>query len=77
MLPWVQDGISKADRETIGALLNLRELSTMQTTVRLPWLQDAISEVEHEIIYSLRILGTSMLPYQLSRWVSPEWMILG
>ena len=61
MFPWVQDGLSTAERETIDELiyLGVGEIDNLKATVDLPWVQDAISEVEHQVIDRLSALGNS------------------
>ena len=57
--PWVQDGLSQLETDTIDELIyiGVDELANLRETLNLPWLQDAISEREYEAIDRLGRLG--------------------
>ena len=57
--PWVQDGLSATETETIDELLyiGVDEITNLRETLNLSWLQDAISETENEAIDRLKALG--------------------
>ena len=59
LLPWVEDGVTGAERETIDELLYLGvgAISNLQSALVLPWMRDGITEHEYEAVYLLRALG--------------------
>ena len=63
-LPWVEDGLSELERDTIDQLLyiGVSDIPSLRTTLGLPWVQDAISEVEYDAIDWLSNLGVSDIP---------------
>ena len=65
--PWVQDGLSDVEKETVDELLytGAGDIANLRALLNLPWVQDAISEIEYGIIYWLRALN-----YRTSQAVS-------
>ena len=68
-LPWVEDGLSELERDTIDQLLyiGVSDIPSLRATLDLAWVQDAISEVEYDAINWLRnylkiLLGESRVP---------------
>ena len=63
-LPWVEDGLSELERDTIDQLLyiGVSDIPSLRTTLGLPWVQDAISEVEYDAIDWLSNLGVRDIP---------------
>ena len=63
-LPWVEDGLSQLERDTIDQLLyiGVSDIPSLRTTLGLPWVQDAISEVEYDAIDWLSNLGVRDIP---------------
>ena len=59
MFPWVQDGLSRVEREVIDQLLyfGVGEIGNLEAVLNLPWVQDAVSEREYDVIYRLRGLA--------------------
>ena len=58
-LPWVKDGLSERERETIDELLyiGVGDVANLRAALGLTWVQDEISETEHDAIYWLRALN--------------------
>ena len=63
-LPWVEDGLSQLERDTIDQLLyiGVSDITSLETTLGLPWVQDAISEVEYGALDRLSYLGVVDIP---------------
>ena len=63
-LPWVEDGLSQLERDTIDQLLyiGVSDIPSLRTTLGLPWVQDAVSEVEYDAIDWLATLGAEDVP---------------
>ena len=63
-LPWVEDGLSQLERDTIDQLLyiGVSDIPSLRATLGLAWVQDAISEVEYDTIYWLENLGYEDVP---------------
>ena len=57
--PWVQDGLSEVETNTIDELLYIGagEIANLRATLNLPWVQDSISETEYDIIYWISSLN--------------------
>ena len=57
--PWVQDGLSEVEIDTIDDLLYMAagDIANVRAVLRMPWLQDAVSETEYNIIYWLKRVG--------------------
>ena len=57
--PWVQDGLSQLETNTIDELVYMGadEIDSLRTVLGLPWLQDNILETEYEAIDRLGVLG--------------------
>ena len=69
--PWVQDGLSELETDTIDELIYMgaEDVANLRAALGMPWLQDAVSETEHNIIYWLKRVGyeapqatTAMIP---------------
>ena len=60
-LPWVEDGLSEAERDAIDQLLYLgaSDIHSLEATLGLPWVQDAISDVEYDVVYWIRAIAFS------------------
>ena len=58
-LPWVEDGLSERERETIDELLyiGVGDIANLRAVIRLAWVGDEISETEKDAIYWLRALN--------------------
>ena len=63
-LPWVEDGLSELERDTIDQLLyiGVSDIPSLRATLGLAWVQDAISEVEYDTIDWLENLGYEDIP---------------
>ena len=63
-LPWVQDGLSQLERDTIDQLLYIgaSDIPSLEATLGLPWVQDAVSEVEYDALDWLSNLGVRDIP---------------
>ena len=63
-LPWVEDGLSQLERDTIDQLLyiGVSDIPSLEATLGLPWVQDAISAVEYDTIDWLENLGYEDVP---------------
>ena len=63
-LPWVEDGLSELERDTIDQLvyIGVSDIPSLRTTLGLPWVQDAISEVEYDAIDWLSNLSVRDIP---------------
>lgn len=58
-LPWVEDGLSERELETIDELLyiGVGSIANLEAALRLGWVQDEISESEKDAIYWVRALN--------------------
>ena len=58
-LPWVEDGLSERERETIDELLyiGVGDIANLRAILGLAWVRDEISETEKDAIYWLRALN--------------------
>ena len=63
-LPWVEDGLSELERDTIDQPLyiGVSDIPSLRATLDLAWVQDAISEVEYDAINWLSNLGAEDVP---------------
>ena len=63
-LPWVEDGLSELERDTIDQLLyiGVSDIPSLRATLGLAWVQDAISAVEYDTIDWLENLGYEDIP---------------
>ena len=63
-LPWVEDGLSELERDTIDQLLyiGVSDIPSLRATLDLAWVQDAISELERDTIDQLGYIGVSDIP---------------
>ena len=63
-LPWVEDGLSQLERDTIDQLLyiGVSDIPSLEATLGLPWVQDAVSAVEYDAIEWLSYLGIEDIP---------------
>ena len=63
-LPWVEDGLSELERDTIDQLLyiGVSDIPSLRATLGLAWVQDAISEVEYDTIDWLENLDYEDVP---------------
>ena len=63
-LPWVEDGLSELERDTIDQLLyiGVSDIPSLRATLGLAWVQDAISAVEYDTIDWLENLGYEDVP---------------
>ena len=59
-LPWVEDGLSEKERETINELLyiGVGDIANLRAILGLAWVRDEISETEKDAIYWLRALNS-------------------
>ena len=59
-LPWVKDGLSDLERNTVDQLvyLGVGYIANLKAVLNLPWVQDTISETEHNVIYWLRAMDS-------------------
>lgn len=48
--PWVYDGLSEAESESIDHLLYMDNIANIQAALKLPWVQDGITETERDAI---------------------------
>ena len=60
-LPWVQDGLSKIEKNAIDNFLytGVDNIDDLRVALDIPWIQDGISEIEYEVLDQLNELGYS------------------